>query len=214
VTAATFRDRLSSRLEPAHVTLTGEQVDLLDRYWRLLERWNSKINLTALPLRGYPAHSIDRLIVEPLMGAALMPPEPLEWYDLGSGGGSPAVPLKVLRPAARLTMVESRSRKAAFLREVLRNTGFSETARVENARLEEVARAHLAAADFVTIRAVRVDGALLDTIRTLLKPAGCLMLFDSVETGRELPGFQLFNIISVPSTGAVIRLFVPRGTKG
>ena len=196
------------------MTLTGEQIDLLDRYWRLLERWNSKINLTALPLRGYPAHSIDRLIVEPLMAAALMPLEPLDWYDLGSGGGSPAVPLKVMRPAARLTMVESRSRKAAFLREVLRNTGFAETARVENARLEEVARSHPAVADFVTVRAVRVDGALLDTIRTLLKPAGCLVLFESVETRRELSGFQLFNKISIPSTGAVICLLVPRGTKG
>jgi 16S rRNA (guanine527-N7)-methyltransferase len=212
VTAPAFRDRLAARLESAHLTLTAEQIDLLDRYWQLLERWNSKINLTALPLHDYPTPTIDRLIVEPLAAAAFVPLEPLDWYDLGSGGGSPAVPLKVLRPSARLTMVESRSRKAAFLREVLRTIGL--TATVAHARLEDVAREHPAAADYVSVRAVRADELLLDATRRLLRPQGRLILFESRANPQELDGFDHLHRLDVFGTGAAVRVVVPRGTKG
>ncbi len=212
MTQLPFRDGLASRLAEARISLAPNQIELLEAYWRLLERWNSRINLTSIPLEGAPSHSIDRLIVEPLMAASLIPPPPVAWFDLGSGGGSPAVPLKVLNPAASLTMVESRSRKAAFLREVVRSLGLAATD-VAIARFEDVALHQAAAADCITVRAVRSDKALSDTALRLLRPAGRMILFETADQHRDLEGFGLIESLSVPVTNSAIRVVVPRGTK-
>jgi 16S rRNA (guanine527-N7)-methyltransferase len=213
VTAESFRDRLASRLEQACISLTDKQIELLAEYWRLLERWNSRMNLTALPLHGFPFATIDKLLVEPLVGSALMPAGSVVWYDAGSGGGSPAIPLKVLHPGAHLTLVESRSRKAAFLREVVRSLGL-DGLQVKNARFEEVAASHPMTADLVTVRAVRVDETFLDVVMRVLKQDGRLLLFESADGVGQLQTFNLINTVSIPSTDSVARLFVPRGTKG
>jgi len=92
----------------------------LETYYRLLAQWNVKINLTALPLQPPTDSTFDRLFIEPLLAAELVPDLPGIWFDLGSGGGSPALPLKLIRPSLSLTLVESKTRKAAFLREALR----------------------------------------------------------------------------------------------
>jgi 16S rRNA (guanine527-N7)-methyltransferase len=211
VTAGGFNDRLVPRLEALSISLTAEEIRRLGDYWSLLARWNTRINLTALPLDGYPSESIDRLIVEPLLAAAAIPQGPTIWFDLGSGGGSPAVPIKVLRPAAALVMVESRSRKAAFLREVVRSLGLA-AAEVMNERFERVAEQHPAGADCITVRAVRPDQNLLLTVRRLLKPSGRLILFDSPDSARDLPGFSSIDEIAGDPLHICIRVVVPRGT--
>ncbi|MBW8866026.1 MAG: class I SAM-dependent methyltransferase, partial [Acidobacteria bacterium] len=99
--------------------------DALEQYFSLLARWNPKVNLTALPLNPPGDETFDRLFVEPVVAAAHIEPlnfrdAPLKWIDLGSGGGSPAIPLKIVRPSWHLTMVEAKERKAAFLREAIR----------------------------------------------------------------------------------------------
>lgn len=212
MTLASFRDVLASRIAEAGLSLTSNQIELLAEYWRLLERWNSRINLTSLALEGSPSHSIDRLIVEPLTAAPLIPPGPVHWFDLGSGGGSPAVPLKVAIPGANLTMVESKSRKGAFLWEVVRSLGLV-GADVAVARFEDVAVRQPSAADCITVRAVRVDHALSDTALRLLRASGRLILFETAEHTRELADFRLIKHVPVPTTGSVVRVVVPRGTK-
>ena len=212
MTPLAFRESLASRLAKARLSLATNQLELLAEYWRLLERWNSRINLTSIPLEGSPSHSIDRLIVEPLIAASLIPPPPVAWFDLGSGGGSPAVPLKILNPGANLTMVESRSRKGAFLREVVRSLGFTAT-KVAIDRFEDVALRDAAAADCITVRAVRADKTLSDSALRLLCPSGRMILFETADQERDLESFRLIKSLSVPATGTVIRVVVPRGTK-
>jgi len=102
-------------------------------YYRVLSHWNRKMNLTSL---AEPAEAVDRMLLEPVAAAPHLP-HGIDLIDLGSGGGSPAIPLALALSARRLVMVESRLRKAAFLREVLRELGLSGT--VEAARFEEVA---------------------------------------------------------------------------
>jgi len=143
-------------------------------------RWNATINLTALPLESPTDDTFDRLLVEPLAAARRIPDEPSVWFDLGSGGGSPAIPLKIARPALKLTMIESKTRKAAFLREAIRVIGISE-AEVLSDRFEDVATARGAVrvADLVTVRAVKPDPGLFDAAGLLLKDGGRLLLFRS-----------------------------------
>ena len=146
-----------------------------EAYFRLLAQWNVKINLTGLPLQPPTDDTFDRLFIEPLAAAALVANAPGVWFDLGSGGGSPALPLKLVRPALALTLVESKTRKAAFLREVVRALKLSATD-VANVRFEELPDA-MTKADLVTVRAVRPDAALFNVSARLLKRGGRLLLF-------------------------------------
>jgi 16S rRNA (guanine527-N7)-methyltransferase len=195
MTSREFDERLSRRARKASVPLTLDIVERLEEYYRLLARWNTKVNLTALQLSEFTDQAVDRLLIEPLAAARFVLDSPLAWFDLGSGGGSPAIPLKIARPAARLTMVESKVRKAAFLREAVRMLGLAD-ASVENERFEDVAarQSSIGAADLLTVRAVKTGNALFDATRALLREGGRLVLFGSSGTQTECPpGFQLLE---------------------
>ena len=100
--------------------------------------------------------------------------------DLGSGGGSPAIPIKIYRPELRLTMVESKTRKASFLREAIRVLGLVDAA-VENLRFEDLASSEnrRGVVDLITVRGVRVDARLLSVCDGLLAENGRLVVFGS-----------------------------------
>jgi hypothetical protein len=138
VSDSTLVDSLAERLAAAHLSIAPAVVEGCASYLSLLARWNRRINLTALPLGDpVPAATLDKLIVEPLVAAELFPTSEPVWFDLGSGGGSPAIPLRIARPSGSLTMVESRDRKCAFLREAVRTLGLSQTT-VLSTRFEEL----------------------------------------------------------------------------
>lgn len=152
------------------------EIAQLASYFTLLSRWNEKINLTALPLQRPTDQTFDRLFAEPLAASRYFPSAPTSWLDLGSGGGSPALPLKIVRASASLTMVEAKARKAAFLREVVRTLGLT-GARVENVRFEGMVDQAAGSAMIVTVRAVRADELLFRVAHELLMPGGRLFLF-------------------------------------
>ena len=106
-------------------------------------------------------------------------------------------------------MVEAKGRKAAFLRETIRALRLPDVV-VENVRLEQLFGP--STADVVTVRAVKLDGALGKAVRNLLKRDGMLAVFGSSEA--SLPGFVADAAISlVPDTPAVLTVLrVPRGT--
>ena len=180
-------------------------------YWMLLERWNAKVNLTALPLPGAPSPSVDRLIIEPLLAVRLMPRAPMTWFDLGSGGGSPAIPIKIAIPEARLWMVESKSRKVAFLREVVRTLGLR-SVDVLHDRVENVAVRQPGVAECITVRALRLDQNLLKAARQLLSSSGRLVVFENSDSAPQTSGFDTVAEVSWPEIATRIRAIVPRGT--
>src|SRR5262249_55067944 len=109
-------------------------------------------------------------------------------FDLGSGGGSPAIPMKIALATARLTLIESRSRKVAFLREVVRLLDLRDVV-VEEGRVDQfVARAN--AADLVTVRGVRLNDVVADSAAKLLREDGVLTVFQSVDVLPQLTWFS------------------------
>jgi len=182
----------------------------LEAYFRLLALWNAKINLTALPLDAPTDETFDRLLVEPLAAAPQLvrrtgvrpQSDPTVWFDLGSGGGSPAIPLLIARPTLKLTMIESKTRKAAFLREAIRVVGLS-GASVANERFEDAAQTaeYANAADFVTLRAVKADAALFETASRLLKGTGNFFHFRSSHDPSPDPaGFARVSTVQLMDT--------------
>jgi 16S rRNA (guanine527-N7)-methyltransferase len=170
-----FRDRLVRRARRLGIDVPEGVTDPLVTYFELLQRWNRRINLTGIVDLD---EAIDRLLLEPLAAARHIPAWVRTVLDVGSGGGSPAIPIKLARPAVRLIMIESKTRKAAFLREVVRQVGLSDV-QVEGTRYEELLAqpAFHEVADLVTVRAIRTDLRTLAALEAFLRPSGWLFLF-------------------------------------
>jgi 16S rRNA (guanine527-N7)-methyltransferase len=174
-----LRDRIRRRAKKAGFDVNAAMSDALERYYLLLAKWNEKINLTSfrLPASGED-EAIDRLLIEPIVAARHVAASASTMIDIGSGGGSPAIPLKIAAPQLQLRMVESKTRKAVFLREAVRDLPLK-MVEVETSRFEELlSRPELhEGLDLVTIRAVRVEARTLVTLQAFLKPGGQLFLF-------------------------------------
>ena len=173
-----FKDRLQRRARKAGLSVPADLTAKLDIYYQLLATWNKKINLTALNLLEPNDEAFDRLLVEPLVAAKHAPVAPGRMLDVGSGGGSPALPFALACPHLALLMVESKTRKSVFLREAVRALDLA-TADVATARFEELlARPELHEAHhLVTIRAVRVETRILLSLQAFIRPGGQLFLF-------------------------------------
>jgi 16S rRNA (guanine527-N7)-methyltransferase len=167
--------RIQRRARKARVSISADLAERLAAYVALLMRWNERMNLTGLDDSD---GGIDRLVVEALVAVQHLPSPDASIMDIGSGGGSPAVPMKLAAPDSSLLMVEPKTRKAAFLREAVRVLELPRT-EVETARYEQLlSRADLhESRQVVTLRAVRAEARLLRGLQAFLAPGGFLMLF-------------------------------------
>jgi 16S rRNA (guanine527-N7)-methyltransferase len=189
---------LRDRARNHGVLLPDLLIPRLLSYYSLLARWNTRMNLTSLT---DPPQAIDRLLLEPVKAAQNIPTG-RALVDLGSGGGSPAIPLALASGARSLLMIESKARKAAFLREAVRHLGLP--AAVECARFEDVLPKLKRSADLVSIRAVRVDGDLLARVRPALASGGEALLFVTNPSEiTDLAGLKIERtVILLPGLGS------------
>ena len=118
------------------VTLSRSAVDQFAVHARELLFWNSKINLTAItePLAVAVKHYIDA--VAP---AELIPPQ-ARLLDIGSGGGFPGIPLKIVKPSLNLTIIDAARKKVSFLNQAGRILHLKDY-RVLHMRLEKLRNA-------------------------------------------------------------------------
>jgi 16S rRNA (guanine527-N7)-methyltransferase len=214
-------DKINRRLRKAGAALPAPTLRQLENYLTLLGRWNSKINLTAFDLKDPSDEALDRLIVEPVLAAQHIPASQRTVIDIGSGSGSPAIPLVLASPRLAITMVESKTRKAVFLLEALRHLSVNGS-HVETARFEQLLTkpAFHEGFDALTIRAVRVEASTLLTLQAFLRTGGDLYLFHSSSKPFRIDqaAFPLVVVGTIPlveSTASqlvVLRKDVPRGT--
>jgi 16S rRNA (guanine527-N7)-methyltransferase len=174
----TLSARIQDRAARAGLAPAPVLVDRLSLYLTELARWNRRINLTACRLEPEPDDAaLDRLVVEPLSAARFAPAGAESLIDIGSGGGSPAIPLALALPGIRLLMVEMRARKAAFLKHASRVLELP-SSDVAVSRLEDVAAASAPPqSDLASIRAVRFDAILGRAVDRVLNPGGAVLWF-------------------------------------
>ena len=173
----------------------------LQVYLELLLRWNARINLTAV---RDAETMVTRHFGESLFAAhALFPAgdrRPLTLADVGSGAGFPGLCLKLAQPELRLTLIESHSRKAAFLSEAVRTLGLREV-NVFCGRAEAWGRE----ADVVCLRAVEKLLQILPVAGSLVGPGGrlCLLIGSAqLESAQQVvgAGFQWSGPLPVPQS--------------
>lgn len=151
---------------------------------RLLLAWNRAINLTAItdPEAIATRHVIDSLTALPIVAGAG------SILDLGSGGGFPGLPLAAALPSARVTLVESVAKKAAFLEAAAAGAGLADRVSVLAVRAEEVAgsRPRGAGWDVVVARGVAALAELIELAMPLLRPGGRLVAWKRGDLTAEL----------------------------
>jgi 16S rRNA (guanine527-N7)-methyltransferase len=168
--AALARDRAAAlRLVP----VSRETEARLDRFVELLLRWQKAVQLVApstIP-KLWTRHIADSLQLLELA------PDAKVWADLGSGGGFPGLVIAIAlagQPGAVVHLIESDSRKAAFLREAVRITGAP--AKVYGERVESAAERIAGNAQIVTARALAPLARILELAAPLLS-AGAKGIF-------------------------------------
>ena len=192
-----------------HIHLTGRQVMSLVTYERELLDWNQKFNLTAIKDAESIRikHFLDSFSCVMAWGAN--PPHHL--VDVGTGAGFPGLPLKILYPAMRTTLIESVGKKAMFCEHIVRMLGL-ENVQVIKARAEEVGQKpeHREKYDCAVARAVAGMNVLSEYLLPLVRMGGTMLAqkgesgpaeVQSAEKVMKLLGGKLQQVIQVNLPG-------------
>jgi len=192
--------------------VSRETVDRLDRFAEVLRSWQRRMNLIAPSTEAalWTRHIADSLQLIPLAPRARV------WADFGSGGGFPGLAIACAladTPGAHVHLVESNTKKAAFLREAARAVGAP--ASVHAVRIEEFVDDASKRIEVVTARALAPLEKLLSMAYPLLK-TGVLGLFPKgQDVGAELTeAAKYWNIeasLAPSRTDPKARIVVVRG---
>ncbi len=176
------RDLLARVAAPYGVEVTAELTERLDIYARLLVEWNEKMNLTGItdPQGIAVKHFADSLTVAPLL-----PKGEFSLIDVGTGAGFPGVPLALLRPDCRLTLLDSLNKRLTFLDTVCREVGLPVT--LVHARAEEGGRRKELRErfDVAVARAVAAMPVLSEYCLPFVKVGGCFLALKGPDADRE-----------------------------
>lgn len=183
---------------------------LLD-YLALLVRWNRTYNLTAVrdPAEMVSKHLLDSLAMHPFVDPLVARGGALA--DLGTGAGLPGIPLAIVKPGLRVTLVESNGKKARFMREAIRQLGLRDV-RVAESRIEALDEPGAYAA--ITARALATLPLIVELGGHLLAPDGQLLAMKGVHPDDEIaalpPGWalQATHRLDVPGLSAERHLVV------
>jgi 16S rRNA (guanine527-N7)-methyltransferase len=192
-----------------NVHLTARQVVALVNYERELLAWNQKFNLTAIrdteSIRS--KHFLDSFSC--VLAWKANPPRRL--VDVGTGAGFPGIPLKIIYPTMRVTLIESVGKKAAFCQHMIQRLGLDDI-EVIHARAEDLGRdsAHRETYDWAVARAVANLNILSEYLLPFVKLGGMMLAqkgesgpaeAQSAEKAMELLGGKLIQLVPVHLPG-------------
>jgi 16S rRNA (guanine527-N7)-methyltransferase len=194
--AALSEETIRRALGEFRLELSEEQVLKIQQYIRILQIWNEKLNLTAI---RDPLEILYRHFCESMFAAVAVPVENGRLADVGSGGGFPGLPLKIIRPSLQVFLIEANLKKATFLAEVTRELELTD-ARVLVRRYEELGE-ELAPLDFVCSRALGEFRAFLawaGSDQVAAKEAILWVGARDLEEIQKIPGWDWREPIPIP----------------
>ena len=176
-----FRDNLISY----GMSVSEEQLDLFNRYYDLLIEWNEKINLTAITekrdvfikhfldsvsiIKAYDISSIDNMI------------------DVGTGAGFPGIPIKIMFPHIKITLLDSLNKRLVFLNEVISELNLNNIVTVHG-RAEDIAKdiKYREQYDLCVSRAVANLSTLTELCLPFVRTGGSFISYKSEKASEEI----------------------------
>jgi 16S rRNA (guanine527-N7)-methyltransferase len=177
---------LALGIEELGLNLSSSNIADLELFLQEMGRWNQVHNLTAIEGEqdSVRLHLIDSIAVLPIMRQFLRDPSP-KIADLGSGGGLPAIPIAIVQPEWRLSLIEAVRKKTAFLQHV-RGKLKLQNIEVLAERVEDVATQHSAQFDAVISRAFTNLARFLDLSLPFLKTNGLVFAMKGKRADEEM----------------------------
>lgn len=202
------RERLAEGFAAMGIPADGTAVEKLLRYHAMLMDWNTRIDLTAVldPVEMTDRHYLDS--ASPL-GRGLIPVG-ARVIDVGTGAGLPGIPLMILRPDIRVTLLDALKKRVDFLQAVIAELGLA--AEAVHMRAEDAGRnaAHREAYDVAVSRAVAPTPVLLELMLPFVKVGGSAVAWkgpgvqaELMQAGRaaQLLGGEAGELIETPVPG-------------
>lgn len=164
--------------------LSATQLAQFEQLTGLLLDWNTRMNLTGItePADIALKHYLDSLTVLKVLTKA----GHSRLLDVGTGAGFPGLPLAIILPRLRVTLLDSTAKKLRFIEEAGRALGL-DNIRIVHARAEDAGRddAHRGTYDFVTARAVSRMPALMECTLPMTKRGGLVIAMKGASAHEE-----------------------------
>ncbi len=192
-----------------NLRLSPRQVAALQRYENELLDWNSRMNLTAI--RDSEGIRTKHFLDSYTCLNAWKDTPPTSLVDIGTGAGFPGIPLKILYPGMRLTLVDSIGKKVEFCRHVVQVLGL-EKVEVLKARAEELgqAKAHREKYDWAVARAVAHLDILVEYLLPLVRVGGSVL----AQKGESGPAEAHASERAIRLLGGHLRQIIPVSLPG
>ena len=195
--------KYASRL---NIEVTDEQLNSFKSYSDQLIIWNSKFNITRIidPEEIQIKHFLDSITLCKFIPDPI--PQPLSLIDIGSGGGFPGIPLKIMFPSIEITLLEATKKKCDFLSHICKELNLKNTNVIHN-RAEKLSHDDnfRNQFDIVTSRAVAPTSTLVEISAGFCKTGGNIIAWKSVNSS-NVPDAQrvLQTLTSNPNPGMIL----------
>ena len=200
-----FFDLMKKGANEASIELSEKQYEQFIKYMRLVQEWNEKINLTAITEDNdfIKKHFID--CIKAFKSQAITNADSI--IDVGTGAGFPGIPLAILHPKAKITLLDSLNKRINFLNTVVRELGLTNVTTIHS-RAEDGARNPELREKFdvATSRAVANMAVLSEFCMPYVKKGGYFVALkgpaveEEIQNGKNaisILGGELENIIEV-----------------
>lgn len=164
------------------IILSNEQAEQFQQYFKILVEWNKKMNLTAITdeKEVYLKHFYDSLTI-----AFDFKFNQQSIVDVGAGAGFPSIPLKIVYPDLKVTIVDSLTKRITFLNHLFKELGLNNCLAVST-RAEEHALENREKYDIVMARAVAKLNILDELCLPLVKIDGYFLALKGLKAEEEL----------------------------
>jgi 16S rRNA (guanine527-N7)-methyltransferase len=198
-------DLLMSGAQELGIDMDHQQASQFGLYAQILQKWNEKINLTAItdPVEIAVKHFLDSVAPSACI------PQQGTLLDIGTGGGFPGVPLKILRPQQSMVLIDGVRKKINFVKQVLRELHLDNIKAIQ-ARAEDLIRDNSKTRQFdiIVSRALADVDVLIRLAAPLLKSEGRLVVYKGSRTAAfnaKIEGLQ-YNGASLDCSDLTYRL--------
>ncbi|EEI20090.1 Ribosomal RNA small subunit methyltransferase G [Lentilactobacillus hilgardii] len=181
-------DQFINALLEQNIQVTDDQLGQFDAYFKLLVRTNEHVNLTTITEKSevYLKHFYDS--ITPAFFVSQIREQPVSLCDVGAGAGFPSIPLKILFPQLKITIVDSLNKRINFLTELVQQLNLKDVT-LAHARAEEFGNKKSVSRqsfDIVTARAVARLGVLSELCLPLVRVGGQMIAMKAAKAEDEL----------------------------